>query len=81
MDGNGVWKFPEGSGRQGREERYCCNVICDAPTTSEVKGLRWEERYIVFQFQKIVKQVAANNDASEQPCENVCVQIKSLLCL
>ena len=33
-------RFPEGSGRQGRVERYCCNVFCDAPTTSEVKGLR-----------------------------------------
>ena len=37
------WRFPEGSGRQGRMERYCCNVICGAPTTSEVKGLRWDE--------------------------------------
>ena len=42
MDGNGFWRFPEGSGRQGRMERYCCNVICGAPTTSKVKGLRWE---------------------------------------
>ena len=33
-------RFPEGSGRQGRVERYCCNVICGAPTTSKVKGLR-----------------------------------------
>ena len=40
MDGNGVWRFPEGSRRQGRLERYCCNVICGAPTTSKVKGLR-----------------------------------------
>ena len=39
-DGNGVWRFPEGSGRQGRMERYCCNVIYGAPTTSKVKGLR-----------------------------------------
>ena len=39
MDGNGVSRFPEGSGRQGRVERYCCNVICGAPTTSKVKGL------------------------------------------
>ena len=23
----------------GRVERYCCNVICGAPTTSKVKGL------------------------------------------
>ena len=37
---NGVWRFPVGSGRQGRVERHCCNVICGAPTTSEVKGLR-----------------------------------------
>ena len=40
MDGNGVWRFPEGSGRQGRRERYCCKVICGAPTTSKVMGLR-----------------------------------------
>ena len=40
MDGNGVWRFPEASGRQGRMERYCCNVICGASTTSKVKGLR-----------------------------------------
>ena len=40
MDGNGVWRFPAGSGRQGRIERYCCNVICSAPMTSKVKGLR-----------------------------------------
>ena len=39
IDGNGVWRFPEGSGRQGKMERYCCNVICGAPTTSEAKGL------------------------------------------
>ena len=31
----GVLTFPEGSGRMGRVERYCCNVICAAPTTSE----------------------------------------------
>ena len=43
MDGNGVWRFPEGSGRQGRVERYYCNVICGAPTTSEFKGLRWDD--------------------------------------
>ena len=33
--------FSEGSGRQGMVESYCCNVICGAPTTSKVKGLRW----------------------------------------
>ena len=38
-----VRRFPVGSRRQGRVERYCCNVICGAPTTPEVKGLRWEE--------------------------------------
>ena len=43
MDGNGIWRIPEGSGRQGRMERYCCNVTCGSPTTSAVKGLRWEE--------------------------------------
>ena len=40
--GMGFWRFPEGSGRQGRMERHCCNVICGAPTTSKFKGLRWE---------------------------------------
>ena len=28
---------------KGRVERYCCNAICGAPTTSEGKGLRWDE--------------------------------------
>ena len=40
IDGDGVWRFHEGSGRQGKVEGYCCNVICGAPTTSKVKGLR-----------------------------------------
>ena len=43
MDGNGVWRFPEGSGRQKSVERYFCNIICGSPTTSEVMGLRWDE--------------------------------------
>ena len=43
MDRNGVWRFHVGSGRHGWVERYCCNVICGALTTSEVKGLRWDE--------------------------------------
>ena len=46
MDGNGVSRFPEGSGRQGRMERYCFNVICGAPTTSNVKGLRDESVFL-----------------------------------
>ena len=33
MNRNGVGRFPEGSGSQGRVQRYCCNVICGAPTT------------------------------------------------
>ena len=36
MDGNGVWRFPEVSGRQEKVKRYCCNVVCGALTTSEV---------------------------------------------
>ena len=43
MDRNGVWRFLEGSGRQGRMQRYCFNVIYGAPATSKVKGLRWDE--------------------------------------
>ena len=41
--GMGFLRFPEGSGRQERMERYCCNIICGAPTISKVKGLRWDE--------------------------------------
>ena len=25
-------------------ERYCCNIICGTPTTSQVKGLRWDDQ-------------------------------------
>ena len=45
MNRNGV----EGSGRQGWVERYCCNVICGDPTTSEVKGLRWDVMKLILQ--------------------------------
>ena len=37
IDRNRVWRFPEGSGRQGRVERYCCSVICDATTTEMMR--------------------------------------------
>ena len=50
MDGNGVWRFPEGSGRQGKVERYYCNVIYGAPTTSEFKGLGDERLETYFPF-------------------------------
>ena len=40
MDRDAVWRFPEGSGRHRMVGKCCCNVICGAPTTSEVKGLR-----------------------------------------
>ena len=40
MEWNGVWRFPEGSKRQEKMERYCCNIICGAPMTSKVMGLR-----------------------------------------
>ena len=33
-------RVPEGSGRHEKVERYCCDVICGAQTTAEVKGLR-----------------------------------------
>ena len=42
MDRNGVWRFPEGSGKQRTVERYCCKE-CGAPTTSDVKGLRYDK--------------------------------------
>ena len=32
MDKNRVWRFLEGSGRQEKLGKYCCNVICGAPT-------------------------------------------------
>ena len=40
MDGNGDWRLPEGSRRQGKVERNSCNVICGTPTTVTNKGLR-----------------------------------------
>ena len=40
MDRNGFWIFPEGIVKQGTLERYSCIVICRAPTTIKVKGLR-----------------------------------------
>ena len=43
MDMNGVWRFPEGNGRQGMVGMYCCNVIWGASTISELKGLRRDE--------------------------------------
>ena len=36
---NGQEWIPEGSGSRGKVERYCCNVICGAPTTAKIKGL------------------------------------------
>ena len=39
MGRNEVWTFPEGSRRQGKVQRYCCNAICGALTTVKVKGL------------------------------------------
>ena len=43
MDRREIWRFPEGSRKQGKVDRYFCNVICVAPMTAEVKGLRWDE--------------------------------------
>ena len=40
MDNNGVWRFLDGSGRQGLVERYCCNAIRGATATVQVMGLR-----------------------------------------
>ena len=34
--GHVVCRFPD----RGKVERYCCNVICGAPTNFKVKGLR-----------------------------------------
>ena len=41
-------------------ERYCCNIICGAPTTSEVKGLRWDEREIVKPYCSSYRVLTAN---------------------
>ena len=38
MDRPGVRQAPEGSGEQGKMEETGCEVICGAPTTTEVKG-------------------------------------------
>ena len=52
MGGNKVWRFLEGSGRQGRVERYCCNVICGATTTSKVKGLRLDAKLPITSYKR-----------------------------
>ena len=36
-----------GDSPRAAEERYCCKVICGASTTSDVKGLRWETRWLL----------------------------------
>ena len=38
MDRPGVRQVPEGSGKQGKMEKYGCKIICGAPTTLTVKG-------------------------------------------
>ena len=40
IDRTGVWRFPDGNGRQGKLERYCCNFICGAPKIEKFKGQR-----------------------------------------
>ena len=71
MDGNGVWKFPEGSRRQGRMERYCCNIICGASMTSKVKGLRWDENveeHSVLQIPALVTAFFSNKRRWQNRC-------------
>ena len=40
MDRPGVRQVPEGNGEQGKMEKTACKIICGAPTTLAVKGLR-----------------------------------------
>ena len=40
MDRHGVRQVPEGSGEQGKMEKTVCKIICGAPTTLAVKGLK-----------------------------------------
>ena len=40
MDRPGVRQVPEGSGEQGKMEETGCKIICGAPTTLMVKGLK-----------------------------------------
>ena len=40
MDRPGVRQVPEGSGEQGKIEKTGCKIICGAPTTLAVKGLK-----------------------------------------
>ena len=39
-DRPGVRQIPEGSGEQGKIEKAGCKIICGAPTTLTVKGLK-----------------------------------------
>ena len=38
MDRPGVRQVLQGSEEQGKMEKTCCEIICDAPTTLAVKG-------------------------------------------
>ena len=94
MDRNGVWRFPEGSGRQGKVNLYCCNVICGTPTTVKVKGQRDERECSALlemseiiltchnphPTQKVFKfRVATNNNCFHIGGKNVTIYIKGAL--
>ena len=40
MDRPGVRQIPEGSGERGKMEKTGCTIMCGAPTTFAVKGLK-----------------------------------------
>ena len=65
-------EIPWGSGRQGRVEPYCCNVICGAPTTCEVNGTEmispktlqqheWQKRQCITIYQASHTEIMSNH--------------------
>ena len=55
MDGNGVWRFPGGSGRQGRMERYCLvPVVYPASLKTIVDGDGYQTRKGIVAMSSVV---------------------------
>ena len=50
MDRPGVRQVAEGSGEQGKMEKTGCKIICGAPTTLAVKGLKMIIKTVIIVF-------------------------------
>ena len=70
-DRNGVWRFPEGSGRQGKVERYCCNLTC-GPSLRD-----WDEmRGYIFIIMNCIFITVLNEPWHDKTNKMVCAPSK-----